>query len=475
MLRGRRRAASSACPPELPAALCLHHHPLGDPVLDHVDEEQRIAPCPGVELVHQTARKPMARQRAGHVPADARFAERCEWQLHAESVNGQLVLCGHDHVLVPGGVRRPVRPEHQQPSGRSAAGQERQQLHGGGVAPVEVLENHDHGLLLREGFGRLGHLSHHSLTGGALSPERQGLEGCGVEEARNLGQPAGRVLFENLLQPDPAGSSREMVESREHGQVRLARPEMLDALALSDPATASAGHLSQKRRDQRRFADARLSGQEDQLAISSECLLQARTESADLRLAPDEASAGRAALIGIVGIDRGVTEARDLRARTGCGRWADGGQKSIAPAMDGLDEAWRQAVIAERSPQLADPDLEHRVPDHRVGPDSLEQGHLRHELPRARQEATQESERFGGERNRLRPAPQPLVTQVDPEVPEPEGGLSRPCFLREISELPLDSSSRHLLRFSQMSTSDDRAGDSSRSTARRQSVTRLAG
>ena len=31
-----------------------------------------------------------------------------------------------------------------------------------------------------------------------------------------------------------------MVESREHGQVRLAGPEMLDALALSDPATASA-------------------------------------------------------------------------------------------------------------------------------------------------------------------------------------------------------------------------------------------
>ena len=192
--------------PELPVALRLHHHPLGDPVLDHVDEEQGVAPCPGVELVDQTARKPVARQRSGHVPADARFAERCEWQLHAESVNGQLVLCSHDHVLVPGGVRRPVRPEHQQASGRSAAGQERQQLHGGGVAPVEVLENHDHGLLLREGFGRLGHLSHHSLTGGALSPERQGLEGCGVEEARNLGQPAGRVLFENFLQPDPAGS-----------------------------------------------------------------------------------------------------------------------------------------------------------------------------------------------------------------------------------------------------------------------------
>ena len=231
-----------------------------------------------------------------------------------------------------------------------------------------------------------------------------------------------------------------MVERREHGQVRLARPEMLDALALSDPATASAGHLSQERRDQRRFADARLSGQEDHLAISAECLLQGRTESADLRLAPDEASAGRAVLIGIVGVDRGVTEARDLRARTGCGRWADGGQKSIAPAVDGLDEAWRPAVIAERSPQLADPDLEHRVPDHRVGPDSLEQGHLRHEHPRARQEATKESERFGGERNRLRPAPQPLVTQVDPEVPEPEDA----CLVHRAPDSPDGLPSRNL-------------------------------
>ena len=201
-----------------------------------------------------------------------------------------------------------------------------------------------------------------------------------------------------------------MVESREHGQVRLARPEMLDALALSDPATASAGHLSQERRDQRRFADARLSGQEDHLAISANCLLQGRTESADLRRAPDEASAGRAALIVIVGVDRGVTEARDLRARTGCACWADGGQKSIAPAVDGLDEAWRPAVIAERLLPVRQSDLEHGVSDPHRAPCRSRPDLFVTSLRGVREEATRRSHALGA-RQLLGLRHHPLVTE----------------------------------------------------------------
>ena len=111
-------------PPQLPVAVDFDEHALRDPVLDHVDEEERIAARPLVEATHQPVGHAVPGKRLGKIPADVCSRETPERKVAAESAQRQIVLHRGDRMLSRHDIRRPIGPDHQEPSGLVASGQE---------------------------------------------------------------------------------------------------------------------------------------------------------------------------------------------------------------------------------------------------------------------------------------------------------------------------------------------------------------
>ena len=180
---------------------------------------------------------------------------------------------------------------------------------------------------------------------------------------------------------------------------------MVDTLAASDPKIPVAPRgLRQKGIDEGGLADPRLPRHKHQLAVAQERLLQGLVQLRQLFLPADEA--GRRL--------QGRRNARFTEARDGRGG-GERGDEPVAPSARRLDEARVLGVVPKRAPQLADITPQQSLTDIAVLPDGLQQFLLGEQPLRMLGEIAQEQKRLRPQGQKLTPAPESLVREVQPK------------------------------------------------------------
>jgi len=77
-------------------------------------------------------------------------------------------------------------------------------------------------------------------------------------------------------------------------------------------------------------------------------------------------------------------------------------------------------LISERLTQLSDDDRQDSFAHYGLGPDGLQQGLFRHELPGLRQQTAQDGKSFGADPYRLVTLPETLISQIQEKRLEDE-------------------------------------------------------
>ena len=95
-----------------------------------------------------------------------------------------------------------------------------------------------------------------------------------AEERRQLHEPGRRVLLEDPHDLIATGLAAEAPQRLEHRQIGLAGAVLLHALSPADAQQVRAVDPREKRVDQRRLADPRLAGHEDELSLPAHHLPQ---------------------------------------------------------------------------------------------------------------------------------------------------------------------------------------------------------
>lgn len=230
-----------------------------------------------------------------------------------------------------------------------------QQIRRRGVGPVHVFEHEHQRLFGGDEVERFGELAKHAGLVRPVGAERQRLEVLVVDETRHLREPRRRVPREQLDPMPAVRSAAQRTECLEDRQVRLRRAKMLDARAACDERSARRCRLGQKRIDDCRLSDPRVSRDEDHLPLRIEGPFERLPERAELEASPHDA--GRGATHPGVPHDR-----RLLLGRL----HLDREKKAIAAPDDCLEDALPQSAphVADVSPEeaLADDDV---LPPHR--------------------------------------------------------------------------------------------------------------
>jgi len=121
--------------------------------------------------------------------------------------------------------------------------------------------------------------------------------------------------------------------------------------------------------DQRRFADPRFTGDEDDLSLAAQCVVEAFLQSGKLGSAAYQSGFGSR----VSGLWFSGT--RNQRQRT---RDPDVSDEPIPAPVHRFDVARRLRVIAQRRTQLLDATLEHGIADGHLTPDAIEELILGH-------------------------------------------------------------------------------------------------
>ena len=131
-------------------------------------------------------------------------------------------------ISVDGAIGR-----EQEETGRLApGGEQRQEVHRRGVAPVEVFEDEDERDLGGERLDELGHLAEHPLAGGAQELATEPVAVVLFDEPGELREPGRRVAAQQ--RPGLSAPARQATHRLEHGHVGFGRAELLETLAAGD-------------------------------------------------------------------------------------------------------------------------------------------------------------------------------------------------------------------------------------------------
>ena len=255
-----------------------------------------------------------------------RRAQEGERHLLAMPVHLQFLLHGLQPVRTGRDIGRPVRPEDEQPRRFAPAGQPRQQVDRGRVAPVQVFQEQDEGRVRAQGVQRLHQLPQHPVARGPLRSALHGLEIRVGEQRRQLNQPGRRMLLEDLHHLFAPGRATQSSERLEQRQVGFAGAVELHALPTTDAQRLVAVDLREKRFHQRGLADPRLPGHEDELPLAIHGPLEARVKLRELGRSPYQ---GRGRLRG---------GSQGLASSLGAGRpGISRSDEPESPPMDRLD------------------------------------------------------------------------------------------------------------------------------------------
>jgi hypothetical protein len=124
-------------------------------VLGQVNHEQRLA---GGAPVHRRRRRldRFGRQAAGDIGPHRRRIQAGQRQLPALVMRLQFLLERLERMFPHDQLHRPIGADHQQPRRFGPAGQNRQRLDAGMIAPVQILQHQYQRLLGAEHFERVG-------------------------------------------------------------------------------------------------------------------------------------------------------------------------------------------------------------------------------------------------------------------------------------------------------------------------------
>ena len=298
----------------------------------------------------------------------------------------------------------PIGPQNEQPRGAQPAGQIRQQVQRGIVAPVQILQHQQERAADRQHLDRLGQLPQHALLGGPHDPALHRLERRRTEQRGHLGEPRGGLLFQHRQQRRSLGFSTQPAQRLQDRQVGFARAVVLDTLPARQPHIPRARGLLHKGIDHGRLAQPWLAGQKHGLPGPLPDALEPLVQVGELPLASHEQRRG------------GSGAGRRGRRRWEGGR-GDRGEvpdEPIPPPMHRLDEPRGLRRLPQHLAQLANAAGEHGVTHHRLRPDGLQQGLLGDQLTRLRHQQAQHRKDFGGQADHRSPVPHTFVGPVHP-------------------------------------------------------------
>jgi len=197
---------------------------------------------------------------------------------------------------------------------------------------------------------------------------------------------------------------------------------------VGDPNARIDGHSFEKSLDHPGLPDARLTSHEDDLARTAPRRFDPSMELVERRLAADEMSgAAISGATGGIGPDP-PSPGRRVSLRPGI-NVGDAGDESIPAAVNRRHEARRPDSIAQRLPDLAHADLQHRIAYGYPRPNPFEQEVLREELTVALDQTLQDGKGLRRQPNRLRPPPETRIVRIEPKRRETE--LSRRSHIHQ--------------------------------------------
>ena len=400
---------------KLPSVLARRDEAAREQIIDQRHHEQRIALGARVDDVRKLSGERVAREPLAKVVGDRRRAEQRQCQALGPPPRLELARELEDGALGQGGLDGAIGGDQEQPSGLPPPGDQREQVHGRRVAPVEILENEDEGGVGGQRLDQLRHLAQHALSRGPDELALQRVPVARVEEPRHFHEPGGRVSTQERDEPIGRASAAEPGERVQHREIRLARAVRLDALPLRNPHARIGRHALEEGIDDRRLAHARLTRQERDLASASPRRVEPHLQTIQGAITADE-------MAGAFGSH--VTSGRRIRGRERRGLVAgpsllsaigDTGDEPVSEAMHGGDVPGRAGRIPEGLADLPHTDLQHGIADHRRRPDRFEEGVLGDELTGALDEVLEHRECLRGEADGFRAPPQARVDRVQPE------------------------------------------------------------
>ena len=359
----------------------LRQRPVGEPVVEQVAHEQRVAARALDQHLDEVGR----RRRRGEADLEVR-RDRAGGQPRERDL---LALPPHAEVVHEGGdgrfaVRpgRPERADQQQPGGLATAQQRRDQVERGVVGPVQVLEHQDHRRGGAERVERLEHLAQHPRPRRALGgvADRHA-HGPGLEQPRELDQPGRRALRQHADDRVPLRAARELAQRLQHRQVRLDLATV--AQALADAQQRARAGLGEEGVDEGALPDARLAADHHRAPAPRLRGGERRAQPRELvvpadrcrALGLDDRRGGRRGERGVVLEDPALERARGV-----AGREPELAQPRGEPAV-GLERLDLAAGAVEREHQRR-----HELLAQRIGRDQPAQHRHRLERPAERDE-----------------------------------------------------------------------------------------
>src|SRR5581483_7896792 len=158
-------------------------------ILHHVDHKQWIALGAFINGVAQQRRKMMAREASGEIGSDLRFLKKGQGEFLTAAMQLQLLFHDMKRMIFDSHVSRAVGADDKELRRRFTLRQERNEIEGRVITPVEVFEHQNERLLGSESFDGFRHLPEHALSGDALNALLQDLEVCWANDAWHLYEP----------------------------------------------------------------------------------------------------------------------------------------------------------------------------------------------------------------------------------------------------------------------------------------------
>ena len=298
----------------------------------------------------------------GHIQGHRGCGQRADHECGALLPHPQILRQGIDRVGRRPRRRRAIGGEHQQAGRIPAPRHVRQPLQSGGVAPVQVFQHQAERPLGRQALQGLGQLPQQAGLGGVPGQAQDSVTLGHRQQRRHLRQPARGVLPQPGQDVRPLGPPAQAPQRFQHGEIRLARTVLLDALAMPDPGPAGRRDLGHEGLHQGGFAHPRLAREEAHLPRALPSCGVPAVQGGQLRLTAHHAFQRRAR--------RG--QGQRWRWDTVWGRRGVRhdhlGYEPQPVAVHGLNHALRTPIVAYRPAHRLDAGGQGLLPDVLVGP-----------------------------------------------------------------------------------------------------------
>ena len=355
---------------ERPPPVDLVENALAHEVGEQIGQKQRIAVGPAVQEPGEAVGKRVGAEARAEIRLDIVEGEQIERDVLAQTAGLQILPDGFQRRRAEREIGRTVGADEQQPARLRAARHQVDEVDGGFVRPVQVVEKKNQRDVGGQRLERFGNLSQHALR---CRAEGFALQRLPVgRQHRELRDPGRRITPQHRFDLRPSGLLEESAEGIEHRQVGLLSGRVLDRLPARHPGAVVPLGAREKGLGDARLADAGLTGHEDDLATAARGQRERGVEARERRVAADQRRLVARRSDGALGGATSPCRVVDGdRARTLGERHRR--EKSIATPVCGFHVHRLLRLVAERPADLSHRDLQHRLTDVNIRPHRVEQ------------------------------------------------------------------------------------------------------